>query len=421
MTTSNSRIPRSGLNATRLACVAQAVLLAGLTGEAQQQRKPDFTSRVDLVTTDVVVRDKKGQFLADLKKEDFEVLEDGVPQTLVSFSMTHGGRTFNIDAPPPPKLGEGIIVPPPRPAASESGRVFFIFVDDSHLDFRDTGRIRQLFKQISDELVHEGDMFGVVSTGTSSIAINLTYDRKRLDEAASKFAGGALTPNDIISVPAGSQGPPEVRHRAHVAFSTAADIVRQLEQIHDRRKALIYISNGYDLDPFAKARAKNEAERYNALRDSADQADPNDPALRQQGNQFAFADLVGELGELTRAAVRANTTIFTIDPRGLVAGPDLDAKVDRMEYLDLVRNQQDTLRVLADLTGGVAAVNQNDLVKALKRIDQETSDYYLLGYQSTNPDPTKRRRTIEVRVKRPGAVVWHRPSYTLRSVSTPPR
>lgn len=390
-----------------------------VAGQQQDQRKPDFKSRVELVTTDVVVRDKSGQFLSDLKIGDFEVLEDGVPQKLVSFSMTHGGRTYNISAPAAAPAAEGIVLPPARPPADENGRVFFIFVDDQHLDFRDTARIRNLLKQLSDELIHQGDMFGILSTGPSSIAINLTYDRKRLTEAAEKLSGNAQTANDIIDVPSGSQGPPEVRHRAHVAFSTARDVIGQLEQIHDRRKALIYISNGYDLDPYAKTRAKNELERYGRLRDSVDNngdnnADPNDPALRQQGNQFAFADLISDLAEVTRAAVRANTTIYTIDPRGLVAGPDLDQKVDRMEFLDLVRNQQDTLRVLADLTGGLAAVNQNDLTKTLRRIDEETSDYYLIGYYSTNPDPTKKRRNIEVKVKRPDATVWHRPSYMLR-------
>ena len=82
---------------------ASALLLAtiGAVVQAQDQRKPDFTSRVELVTTDVVVRDNTGQFIADLKKEDFEVLEDGVPQKLVSFSLTHGGRSYNIAAPPP--------------------------------------------------------------------------------------------------------------------------------------------------------------------------------------------------------------------------------------------------------------------------------------------------------------------------------
>ncbi len=395
-----------------LAWLGLVLMLGGVTGRAQDQRKP-FKSGVALVTTDVVVRDKSGQFISDLQIGDFEVLEDGIRQTLVSFSMTHGGRTFNITSAPSAPTIEGIVTPEARPAADTSGRVFFIFVDDAHLNFRDTGRLRQLFTQISNELIHDGDLFGIVSTGTSSIAINPTYDRKRLAEAAQKLSGGALTSNDILSVPTGSQGPAEVRHRAHVAFSTARDIVGQLEQIHDRRKALIYISNGYDLDPYAKTRAKNEAERYGSLRENVENSD--DPASRPQGNQFAFADLVGDLADLTRAAVRANTTIYTIDPRGLVAGPDLDEQIDRMEFLEMVRTQQDSLRVLADLTGGLAAVNQNDLTKVLKRIDQETSDYYLIGYESSNPDPTKKRRSIEVKVKRPGATVWHRPGYALRA------
>jgi VWFA-related protein len=398
--------------------------MAGVVAQAQDQRKPDFTSRVDLVTTDVVVRDNTGQFIADLKKDDFEVLEDGVPQKVVSFSLTHGGRSYNIAAPPPAPVAEGILLPPARPATDAAGRIFFIFVDDLHLDFRNTGRIRELFKKISEELVHEGDMFGIVSTGPSSIAIDLTYDRRRLAEAIKKISGAGLAPKDILDVPQGQQGPPEVRHRAHVAFSTAQDMMRQLEQVHNRRKAFIYVSNGYDLDPFAKTRAKNEAERYGMLRNNVDNNDgsssgdsvnPNDPTLRNSSNQFAFADLVSDLAELTRAANRANTTIYTIDPRGLVGGPDLDEKIDMMEYLDYVRSSQDSLRVLADLTGGIAVVNQNDFTKALKRIDQETSDYYVVGYYSSNPDPTKKRRSIEVKVKRAGANVWNRTSYTLKA------
>ena len=397
--------------------------MAAVVAQAQDQRKPDFTSRVELVTTDVVVRDNSGQFIADLKKDDFEVLEDGVPQKVVSFSLTHGGRSYNIAAPPPAPVAEGILLPPSRPATDAAGRIFFIFVDDLHLDFRNTGRIRELFKKISEELVHEGDMFGIVSTGPSSIAIDLTYDRRRLAEAIKKISGAGLAPKDILDVPQGQQGPPEVRHRAHVAFSTAQDMMRQLEQVHNRRKAFIYVSNGYDLDPFAKTRAKNEAERYGNLRSNVDNNDgssdnsvnPNDPALRNSSNQFAFADLVSDLAELTRAANRANTTIYTIDPRGLVGGPDLDEKIDMMEYLDYVRSSQDSLRVLADLTGGIAVVNQNDFTKALKRIDQETSDYYVVGYYSSNPDPTKKRRSIEVKVSRPGANVWNRTSYTLKA------
>ena len=66
-----------------------------------------------------------------------------------------------------------------------------------------------------------------------------------------------------------------------------------------------------------------------------------------------------------------------------------------------LRKQQDSLRVLAEQTGGVAVVNTNDFNKALERIDAETSDYYVLGYYSTNPDPTERRRQVkEIKINR---------------------
>jgi VWFA-related protein len=146
--------------------------------------------------------------------------------------------------------------------------------------------------------------------------------------------------------------------------------------------------------------------------------DPFSQTLRQ-GQQFADADLAREISELTRAANRANATMYTIDPRGLVAGPDLDEQVDPVEWGNHVRKTQDSLRVLADLTGGLAIVNQNDFDKALKRIDAETSDYYVLGYYSKNPDPLKRTRKIEVKAKKPNLQVWSRTSYSLRPPPAP--
>jgi hypothetical protein len=61
-------------------------------------------------------------------------------------------------------------------------------------------------------------------------------------------------------------------------------------------------------------------------------------------------------------------------------------------------------------------VNQNDFDKALKRIDNETSDYYVLGYYSTNPDPLQRTRRIDVKVKRSNLSVWSRRTYSLKPV-----
>ena len=132
------------------------------------------------------------------------------------------------------------------------------------------------------------------------------------------------------------------------------------------------------------------------------------------GAQFADTDLAIELSELARAANRANASFYTIDPRGLVAGQDLDEEVEPADWDQYVRKTQNSLRTLAEMTGGLAVVNQNDFDKALKRIDAETSDYYVLGYYSSNPDPLRRPRKIDV--KGPGATganAWSRTSYSL--------
>jgi len=101
-----------------------------------------------------------------------------------------------------------------------------------------------------------------------------------------------------------------------------------------------------------------------------------------------------------------------------VGMPDLDEKIDMVEWQDHIRSTQDSLRVLAEQTGGIAVVNQNDFDKALKRIDNETSDYYVVGYYSSNPDPTKRRRRIEIKLKRPNMNLRYRTEYSLKP---PPR
>ena len=405
------------------------------TATTTTQEKPNFRVTVDLVTNDIIVRDEKGNFVPDLKKDDFEIIEDGVKQDIASMTVVTGGRVTNVLAPPPPPPAEGIILPPTKPKNDVSGRIFLFFVDDLHLQFHNTGRIRELFKKISKELVHEGDMFGIVSSGPSSIAVDMTYDRNRLDEAIKKMTGNELKPSDIIQGPSGAEGPSEVRYRAHVAFSTVADVLTELEKVHNRRKALVYVSDGYDFNPFQDARlglmdpnspfaqnefakSQNQINQQNSDGTSTPQQDPF-ASQQKQNEEFADADLARELGDLTRSANRANVTMYTIDPRGLVGMGDIDEQVDPQQWNEFVRKSQDSLRVIAEETGGIAVVNQNDFSKALKRIDAETSDYYVLGYYSKNPDPTKRRRQITVKINRPGLQVWARKEYVLKPPPAP--
>jgi VWFA-related protein len=117
-------------------------------------------------------------------------------------------------------------------------------------------------------------------------------------------------------------------------------------------------------------------------------------------------------------ANQANATFYTLDPRGLIAGVDIGemmGQLDVGEYWDFVRRSQDSLRTLAEATGGIAVVNKNDFDSALKRIDAETSDYYVLGYYSTNTDPSAWRRSLTIDVMRDDIDVWSRTAYELRN------
>jgi len=406
-------------------------LVAGLSAQApapvgqDPQQTPTFRVQIDAVTMDVIVKDSQGRFVSDLQKDDFEIFEDGVKQEIMSMTMSHGGRVTNVLEPPPAPAPEGIILPPRRMANDTSGRIFLFFVDDLHLQFQASGRVRELFKKVSKNLLHDGDLFGIVSSGPSSIAVDMTYDKRRLDYAISKIHGDGMKPSEIIQASSSSGGPSELRYRAQVAFKTMLEGLRNLERVTNRRKALVWVSEGYDFNPFQDSRLgllrpgspfmQNEA----ASLDNQSAADnqTRDPfvGLQQQTETFSDADLAFDLGEITRAANRANTTIYTIDPRGLVAGVDIAEEVDPMEWNQFLRKSQDTLRVLAEETGGLAVVNQNDFDKALKRIDAESSDYYVLGYYSNDPDPTRRRRQISVRVARKDVDVFSRKEYVFKA------
>ena len=400
-----------------------------LAQPATADQTPVFRSGITLVTTDLIVRDENDLFLPDLAPDDIMVFEDGVKQEIASLVLVHGGRVYNQLLPPAP-VQEGIILPATRPTSDTAGRIFILFIDDLHLETSLTPKIRQVFETITDTLVHEGDLFGIVSSGPSAIVTDMTYDRSLLRAAENRIIGDGFSPQELIEqLQDGQEGPMELRWRAHKAFKLAMDIVDNLADVENRRKAFIYISSGYDFNPFEVARLREgpTGDMLRALSESDGFDEDNLDAyyngfpdsdllqatrLERLGAVFADSDLALELAELTRAANRANVSFYTIDPRGLLAGPDISYDVPLQEWNEHLFQTQSTLRMMAELTGGRAVVNRNDFDDALREIDAETSDYYVLGFYTSNPDPTFRTRKLRVEVDRPGVSVRHRSHYT---------
>jgi len=367
----------------------------------------------------------------DLRPSDFEVLEDGVPQTIEHFRPIIGGRAMGDLAPTAtePVAREGLILPKSRARNDVSGRIFIIFIDDMHLQPSDSIRARKVLEQIRDEVIHDNDLIGLVSTGFSSISTDLTYDfnRRRFNEAINKLMGSADTPQEILAMPESSEGISKLRYNANVAFRTAYDILGQAAQITDRRKSFIYVSSGYSFNPFKDSRYKQAKEQYEWMTaDGSTEPDPDSGVVsppvqsrwenpfESSGQQFAEGDLVAQIAELTRAARRANVVFYAVDPRGLDAGPTLNNSLSVGEWREWITTTISSLQILSEETGGFAIVNTNDFRRGLQRIDAETSDYYLIGYSSTNPDPLRVRRVVEIKVpSRPDLVLQYRPEYTL--------
>jgi hypothetical protein len=135
-------------------------------------------------------------------------------------------------------------------------------------------------------------------------------------------------------------------------------------------------------------------------------------------NMLALIDHDQRLREITDDANRGNVTFYPVHARGLVVfdspiGPDRPPSP--IADTANLRTRIDSMRALAVDTDGEALVNTNNLEESLKRIADDLSSYYLLGYYSTNTKLDGRFRSITVRVKRPGVRVRARRGYRGRT------
>ena len=409
----------------RVRVLATGVLSAALALPlfAQQGLLPQsgtvFRAGTTLVTLDVMARDAAGRFVSDLQAPDFTITEDGAVQRVESLAMVQGGRTLNLLTPPPAAASEGLILPPSRPAPASSGRIVVIIVDDLHFEAEYTPHVRRLVQTLATSLLHEGDQVAMVSTGPSAIELPLTGDLALVRSTASAIKGSGLTAAEIVQTPETSQGAGDLRRRAQLAFQTAYRAVAGLDTVRGRRKVALLISSGYDLDPYAAGRASTDRVQGGRFSDPIRVLLERDNPYQRLPAVTADIDLLAYLRELTLTANRANVTLYPVDPRGLTGVVDAGKYLDQSDWRTVVQKSQSSLRYLAEQTGGRAVVNVNDFASEFRRIDAETSDYYLVGYTSTNADASKRVRNVEARVNRPGVVVTSRSAYSVGPGSEP--
>lgn len=219
---------------------------------------------------------------------------------------------------------------------------WLIVVDDLHLDFRNTGRIRNALRTIAAELIREGDRFALASSGPSALAVDVATDRQLLDAAIKKTTGNALKHEDVTG---SADGPVEARYRASIAVATAQEVLNNLSRLPPGPRAVLYISNGYDFD---------------ILPDR-----PTTSPRLPPGLIFTRSEVREQLTQLIASAMRAGVRIFAIDPRvgfdDPVPGPSDPAWPAHRSAMRSV------LQSISDGSGGLAIVD-GDFVSQLRRV-----------------------------------------------------
>jgi VWFA-related protein len=389
------RITRlSRLVLTLAGALVCALLVGGRPSSARQQAT--FRSGVDLFQLDVTVLDPPRHPLKDLVAADFTILEDGQPRPVVTF------KAVDIPAAAPP--GAAWLRDIPRDVVTNArpeGRIVVIVIDDASfepvesegaaeiMDAYAITKVRDVAKTLVNALGPD-DLAAVVYTENNFNTEDFTKDHRRLltaiDQAALVPSTKAnFTPTADPDAPARNEG--GIRGGCYCglcSMETVERIAESLTALQQERKTLIYISAGLPVEHGERGTgASGVPPPFAALTDSC---------KSRRGT---------EMENVFRVAQRANVTIQAFDPRGPMTGGLNDNGGRRTEFL----------RTMAERTGGRAIVNTNTPDALVSTVLEESSSYYLLGFESGVSQADGRHHTLDVKVNRPGLEVLHRSGF----------
>ncbi|MGE5357952.1 MAG: VWA domain-containing protein [Bacteroidales bacterium] len=384
----------------------------------QNPQQPTFRTGINFVRVDVLISDKQGNPVTDLKRDDFEVLEDNKPQKLETFKLVDFGsvaqqqlRAANEPLPREIRSDEDQELE----ASREDVRIFAIFLDDYHTRLGSSMAVRAPLAKFMETQLGPNDLVAIMYPLTPISDVILTRDHDAIARAIQHFEGRKYDyrPRNTIEEQYQNYPAQTVEQiRNQVSLSALKALVMHLGSLREGRKAVIVVSEGYTnilppqlRDPVASMPGLANPNRYNP------NAGENNPR-EDTNNFFMTADMQNDLRNVFDAANRNNTSLYTLDPRGLatsefdVSQPAINQSTDR----EILNATQDTLHVLAVNTDGRAIVNRNDISGGLRQVVRDSSSYYLLGYTSATPADGKFHE-IKVKVKRPGTQVRARKGY----------
>ena len=388
------------------------------TSGAQQ---PTFRSTTALVEVDVTVLDKQGRFVPGMLAEDLELFEDGKPQKIQQFYMVAHDPTKGV-----------INLAASRSEAEERARRFFVFMfDESHLSTESLMRAKAGAEDFIRHQMLPGDMAGVFANGQMNKS-RMTDDKIEL-LAAIRSASPAIdnrqallapfrefpgipSENDALRI---TEGARELLDRLGAKACTDDPFQCQLQggvqQVENlmQQKARLYVRSARVMTDTALQNIQYVSANLTRL------LGRKTLVLMTEG--FFTQETRPQIQTLAAQAARGGTTIYTIDGRGLVntMSRNPDATMASMARSTAFDDGDEGPSILTAGTGGIMVHGIDDIGRAIGMVANDTSSYYVIGYQPENGVMDGKFRSIQVKSRAQGVNIRARKGYA--AIDLPPQ
>ncbi|HXG59551.1 MAG TPA: VWA domain-containing protein [Thermoanaerobaculia bacterium] len=405
-----------------LLAAAAALPLSAQSQQPEAAPKLSETIDVRVINIDVVVTDRKGNPVTGLKKEDFEIYENGVKKPISNFYEVTG-------SPVAPERAAQEGRPAPAPAAPEAipenqRRRIILYIDNLSLTPFNRNRVFKDMKDFVAKSMRPGDEAMVVTFNRSmKVRVPFTRDhvhvQQTLDAIAGESALGVANKSERRQVEdqirqaqtyeealaAARTYASQVEHDLRQSASSLSALMSTLAGV-EGKKILVLTSEGFPMQP--------GREMFVFLDEISREKQWYGSSLLE-GMGFDSSRLIEDIA---RAANANGITMYTVHAGGLGAANENTAEysqpISHSVSMAAVSNTTDSMQTMAEMTGGIASINTNNFAQAFERIRRDLDSYYSLGYRA-GTERVDRQRQIEVRTKNRDYVVRARKTFVEKS------
>lgn len=419
-----------------LPCLSTVSAQAPESKDPQKRQDDDDVVRVksNLVNIDVMVKDKKGKFISDLKPEDFTIFENGVQQKVEYFEAPLVGKDPIAKPAGAVHVESTAVTTPPRNYVS-------LVLDSQTTDITNLKQVREGTIKYVREQITEADTVALFSvTSGLSLLQPFTQNKAELISALENVGVNSSSTNFEQRDIAGNMG--SLREQLSKSSTTPTTAITSPAGGSDAAKALIA---SHVLQQFVRLRTALSLQQSRPILAALAaiceglRSIPGKKTLVLFSQGFVTpAVLDWQVQSTIDIANRANVAIYIIDSAGLKAGaPQTGSLVPAspLAGVSAITNQEqriqavggetvfdnarhegtnreyDILYRISGDTGGKFLKGNNDIGQGLERINQEIQSRYTLAYRSTNQKFDGTFRKVKVEVGRPDAQIISRTGY----------